>query len=59
MSVKSDNAETEKAMRGRAAEKLLARRRPTCAICYHMALNHPLGRCKFLGCECPSYEAQP
>ena len=59
MSVREQNARTEKAMRDRSAAKSLAKRRPACFNCRHMALNHPLGRCKFWGCECPSYEAQP
>ena len=55
MSVREQNARTEEAMRARAAERLLAKRRPACFNCRHMAANHSLEGCKLWGCECSGY----
>ena len=55
MSVREQNARTQEAMRRKAAEKPLFKRRPPCTNCRHMALNHTPGGCRFWGCECSGY----
>ena len=65
MSIRDQNAETEKAMRGRAAERA---KRPDCANCGHaggfhtlVAAGKPAGWCvkkEFGRCDCHGYEAE-
>ena len=54
MSVREQNAATEEAMRGKAAEKR-GRVSSTCVGCRHSYVNHTPGGCKFWGCECSGY----